>query len=190
MLAKFDKDQYQIVLRQLDSLKQTASVLEYQTEFKKLAHGVFLYNPAIDDTFFMTRFVGGLREDIRSPILLHRPKDVDTASALSLIQEQELENMSGCGSSKGVSKSNKSYEIVKPGNQKLKTESEEKLATLKAFRRRNGFVSSAVKNGIQAISVHLMCHYMCWKSFWKPWRLMELLRRTVTWNCQLKSKKS
>lgn len=138
VLAKFDKDQYQIILHQLDSLKQTTSILEYQTEFEKLAHGVLLYNSAIDDTFFMTRFVGGLREDIRSPILLHRPKDVDTASALALIQEQELENMSGRGSSKGVSKSNKSYEIVKPGNQKLKTKGEEQLATLKAFRRRNG----------------------------------------------------
>jgi hypothetical protein len=37
------------------------------------------------------RFIGGLRDDIRSAILLHRPGDVDTASALGLIQEQELE---------------------------------------------------------------------------------------------------
>jgi hypothetical protein len=37
------------------------------------------------------RFVGGLLEDIKSVILLHRPGDVDMASALGLIQEQELE---------------------------------------------------------------------------------------------------
>lgn len=90
VMTKFDKDQYQIMLRQLDSLKQTASVLEYQEEFEKLAHGVLLYNPAFDDTFFVTRFVGGLKEEIQAAVLLHRPQDVDTASALARIQEQEL----------------------------------------------------------------------------------------------------
>lgn len=54
------------------------SVLECQDEFKKLAHGVLLYNPAYDDTFFVTRFVSGLHKNIRSAILLHRPCDVDT----------------------------------------------------------------------------------------------------------------
>ena len=29
VMAKYDKDQYQILLRQMDSLKQTSSVLEY-----------------------------------------------------------------------------------------------------------------------------------------------------------------
>jgi hypothetical protein len=54
IMAKYDKDQYQILQRQLDSLKQTSSVLEYQAAFEKLAHGIVLYNPAIDDTFFVT----------------------------------------------------------------------------------------------------------------------------------------
>lgn len=85
VMKKYDKDQYQILLRHLDALKQTASVKEYQDEFEQLPHGVLLYNLAIDDTFFVTRFVSGLREDIRVPILLHKPKDVDTASALAMI---------------------------------------------------------------------------------------------------------
>jgi hypothetical protein len=50
-----------------------------------------LYNPTINDTFFVTRFVTDLHDDIRVPLLLHRPLDVDTTSALALIQEQELE---------------------------------------------------------------------------------------------------
>jgi hypothetical protein len=90
-MAKYDKDQYQVLLRRLDSPKQTASVLEYHKAFEKLAHGIVLYNPAINDTFFVTRFVTGLHDDIRVPLLLHRPLDVDTTSALALIQEQELE---------------------------------------------------------------------------------------------------
>lgn len=75
-MVKYDKDQYEILLWQLDSLKQTSSMLEYQIAFEKLAHGIVLYNPAMDDTFFVTRFVSGLRDDIRVPLLLHRPRDV------------------------------------------------------------------------------------------------------------------
>ena len=74
VLAKFDKDRYQVLLRQLDALKQTSSVLEYYTEFEKLAHGILLYNPVIDDTILVTQFISGVREDIRSAILLHRSR--------------------------------------------------------------------------------------------------------------------
>jgi hypothetical protein len=34
--------------------------------------------------------VGGLQEEIRSAIALHRPSNVQTASALALLQEEEL----------------------------------------------------------------------------------------------------
>ena len=59
-------------------------------EFEKLSQGILLYNSGYDDTYFVTRFVAGLKEEIRSVIALHRPRDVDTASALALLQEEEL----------------------------------------------------------------------------------------------------
>ena len=65
---------------------------EYQQHFEELTHGIILYNPAFDDTYLVTRFLGGLKEEIRATIALHRHKDVDTASALALLQEEELEN--------------------------------------------------------------------------------------------------
>jgi len=66
-------------------------VLEYQETFEMIAHAVLLYNLVYDDTFFVTRFVSSLKEEIRVPLMLHRPRDVDTASALALVHEQELE---------------------------------------------------------------------------------------------------
>ena len=39
----------------------------------------------------MVRFLHGLNDEIRAPIALHRPSTVDTASALALLQEEELE---------------------------------------------------------------------------------------------------
>ena len=147
-MAKYDKDQYQILLRKLDALKQTTSVLEYQTTFEKLVHGIVLYNPAFDDTFFVTRFVSGLRDEIRVPLLLHRSHDVDTASTLALIQEQQLEvarsKSSGRDITRGFAKQLQSADKLKafdngkhpPKGQMQDTE--DKLATLKAFRYRNG----------------------------------------------------
>uniref|UniRef100_A0A0A9DEA6 Retrotransposon gag domain-containing protein n=1 Tax=Arundo donax TaxID=35708 RepID=A0A0A9DEA6_ARUDO len=88
---RFDRDQYQTCLRELDNLKQEGTIAEYYHKFEQLAHNILLYNTSFDSTYLVTRFLGGLREDIRAPIALHRPKDVDTASVLALLQEEELE---------------------------------------------------------------------------------------------------
>ena len=90
VFEQFDKDQYHLQLWQLDALKQTGSVSEYLEHFEQLSHGILLYNTHYDDTYFVTRFLGGLQEEIRSVIALHRPTGVQTASALALLQEQEL----------------------------------------------------------------------------------------------------
>jgi len=88
---RFDRDQYQHHLRQLDNLRQSGSVAEYHAKFEQLVHSTLLYNDSYDDVYLVTRFLGGLKEEIRAPIALHRPKNVDTASALALLQEEELE---------------------------------------------------------------------------------------------------
>jgi len=90
--AHFDRDQYQNHMRQLDALRQTGSVAEYYQRFEQLSRRILLYNASYDDVFFVTRFLHGLKDEISSPIALHRPPNVDTASALALLQEQELEH--------------------------------------------------------------------------------------------------
>ena len=44
-------------------------------EFEKLAQGILLYNSGYDDTYFVTQIVAGLKEEIRSVIALHSPRD-------------------------------------------------------------------------------------------------------------------
>jgi hypothetical protein len=72
-------------MKLFDNLRQTSSVTEYHAQFDQLAHSIMLYNPSYDDTFFVVRFLHGLKDEIRAPIALHRPKYVDTASALALL---------------------------------------------------------------------------------------------------------
>ena len=57
---RFDKDQHQIQLRQLDSLKQLSSVEEYQYKCDELSHDILLYNSSYDYTFFVTCFFWGV----------------------------------------------------------------------------------------------------------------------------------
>jgi hypothetical protein len=75
-----------------DNLHQTTSVADYHARFEELAHNILLYNPTYDDTFLVVRFLNGLKDEIRALIALHHPKNVDTASALALLQEEELES--------------------------------------------------------------------------------------------------
>lgn len=58
--ARFDRDQYQLHMKQLDNLKQTGSVTDYYTKFEQLAHCILLYNNAYDDVYFVTRVLSGL----------------------------------------------------------------------------------------------------------------------------------
>lgn len=96
----------------------------------------------------MTKFVSGIKEEIRSVIALHRPNSVDTASALALIQEEELDLAKQKGNQRDYNKSfsRSSYtgektKSVLQDKTKGPTESttgESKLDNLKAFRRKNG----------------------------------------------------
>lgn len=154
-------------MAQLDSLKQTGSVEEYYNRFVDLSHNILLYNPAYDHVFFVNRFLTGLRDDIRSATLLHRPRDVETASALALLQEAELENVKKKFNSKYESGSSSKL-ILKSGyssdKSKLKVDNtgveepkhKEKLESVRAYRREN-FVSNVVRSGVVNTSVLSRC---------------------------------
>jgi hypothetical protein len=149
---RFDKDQYQLHMKQLDNLRQTSSVTEYHAKFEQLAHSILLYNPNYDDTFLVVRFLSGLKEEIRAPIALHRPRDVDTASALALLQEEELESRRRSFTSKHDYKehskpSSKDFTVGEKFKAMMKREdpkkvqaktAEDRMAALLAFRRSKG----------------------------------------------------
>lgn len=63
--AHFDKDQYPLQMKQLESLRQSGSVADYEAKFQELAHSILLYNPSYDDIFFVTRFLGVERRNQR-----------------------------------------------------------------------------------------------------------------------------
>lgn len=88
---RYGKDQYQLLLRQLFRIKQLGSVAEYIDQFSTLVDQLSAYESVPDPLFFSTRFVDGLRDDLRAVVLVQRPSDLDTACALALLQEEVAE---------------------------------------------------------------------------------------------------
>jgi len=78
-------------MRELLSIRQTTTVLEYAERFEPAKHRVLVHNPNIDDVFFVQKFLDGLNYSISNAITLHKPRTVDGALSLALMQEDLLE---------------------------------------------------------------------------------------------------
>ncbi|CAO1939527.1 unnamed protein product [Urochloa humidicola] len=85
---RFGQEQHQSLLRQMFRIKQTGSVADYISEFSTLVDQLDAYESVSDPLYFTTRFVDGLRDDIRAVVLVHRPSELDAACSLALLQEE------------------------------------------------------------------------------------------------------
>jgi hypothetical protein len=88
---QFGRDEFQRLLRQLFHLKQIGSVAEYIQEFNEVMHALKAHSTAWDPELFPSRFVDGLKDEIRVVVIVHQPKNLDAAVSLALLQEEALE---------------------------------------------------------------------------------------------------
>lgn len=90
VIERFEKDQYNHLVRQFFHIKQSGTVAEYVEVFDELVHQILAHDPAFNPSVITTRFVDGLKPEIKVVVLIHRPKDLDTASSLAILQEEVL----------------------------------------------------------------------------------------------------
>jgi hypothetical protein len=88
---KFGRDLHHNYMRELLTIKQTSDVLEYAGRFEQAKHRVLVHNRDMGDVFFVQKFIDGLKHTISSAIVLHKPRTVDAALSLALMQEELLE---------------------------------------------------------------------------------------------------
>ncbi|XBH81973.1 hypothetical protein VPH35_107448 [Triticum aestivum] len=93
LCEKFGREQYQAHIRQFNTLRQRGTVSEYMAQFEELMHHILAHNSGFDSGYFTTLFLEGLRHDIRAGVMLHQPKDLDSAFSLASMQEELLEAM-------------------------------------------------------------------------------------------------
>ena len=78
-------------MNDLLQIRQTSDVQEYYDRFESAMHKVLVHNKSLDDIFFVSKFLQGLNPEIRSAIVLHKPRTVDAALSLALMQASVLE---------------------------------------------------------------------------------------------------
>jgi len=92
LVNKYGKDNYHHHMKDILQCRQTEDVTSYHTTFNESMHKVLMHNEALDDIFFATKFVEGLKPQIRNALMLHKPRTVDAALSLALMQEEMLEH--------------------------------------------------------------------------------------------------
>jgi hypothetical protein len=78
-------------MKALLNLKQQGSVDEYHREFQALVYRVTMYNPHYDEHFFVTRFIRGLKPELRNMVEAQVPASVERVVLLERVQQEILE---------------------------------------------------------------------------------------------------
>jgi hypothetical protein len=83
-----------VLIRQLLNIKQLGSVNEYIDKFASLLDQLAAYEGTINPLHHTMRFIDGLKDELKSSVLIQRPQDLDTAYTLAQLQK-ELYDISG-----------------------------------------------------------------------------------------------
>ena len=91
LCTRFGKDRHQLLIRKFYSIRQTSTVQDYIDRFEYLMNQLLSYSDAIHPYYFLMRFVGGLKPELRAAVMIQRPQELDTACSLALVQEEVQE---------------------------------------------------------------------------------------------------
>lgn len=68
-------------------LTQTSTVAEYKQQIDSLVYQVRLFDPSVGGMMLVSRFVLGLKQEVRNAVLLQLPQTIQQATAVALTQE-------------------------------------------------------------------------------------------------------
>jgi hypothetical protein len=91
VVEQFGSQDYNSAINDLLDLKQTASVEEYISEFTDPQFQVSMHNSGLEDVFFISQFIRGLKPEIRDVVQFQMPATMIKAAMLAKIQQQVLE---------------------------------------------------------------------------------------------------
>lgn len=88
---EFGSDEYDAQMNKLLQLKQTGTVVDYRVAFEASMYHLLSLDATLNSKFFITRFLLGLKDEIRGAARMQAPTSITCAAVLSRIQEEELE---------------------------------------------------------------------------------------------------
>jgi hypothetical protein len=87
---RFGRDQHNLLIRQFYHIHQTTSVTDYVEQFDILLHQLLAHEGQLTPAMVTTRFIDGLRDEIRAVVAIQRPTELDTTCSLALLQEEVM----------------------------------------------------------------------------------------------------
>jgi hypothetical protein len=93
--------------------------------------------------------MGGLKEEIRAPIALYQPKNVDTTSALALLQEEEVESRR-----KHTSHKHENKDLSKSGSKGFTASDKAKTPVKKTYK-------APMNDKMVALFAHMKANGLC-----------------------------
>jgi hypothetical protein len=92
---RFGRDQHEALIRQLFHIRRLRSVAEYVEKFSTLVDQLAAYEADANPLYYTMHFVGGLRDDIKSMVMIQRSSTLDYACALAMVQEEAADSNKG-----------------------------------------------------------------------------------------------
>ncbi|XP_027066512.1 uncharacterized protein [Coffea arabica] len=79
------------VIEEFNKLQQKGVVEEYEEKFEELKTLMLLRNPKLDELYFVSSFISGLKEEIRPMVKMFKPQTLAKAFEVAELQECSLE---------------------------------------------------------------------------------------------------
>ena len=67
------------MVQEFNRLRQEGMVLEFQAKFKELKFRMLNKNPYLNEEYFVSSFIRGLNDELRSTVQVLRPKTIQEA---------------------------------------------------------------------------------------------------------------
>jgi hypothetical protein len=88
----FSRDQHEAIIHHLVHIHQIGSVTEYVEQFSLLVDQLAAYDSTPTPLYYTMRLVDGLRDGIKTMVMIHRLSTFNTACALALVEEEAVDS--------------------------------------------------------------------------------------------------
>jgi hypothetical protein len=89
---RFSRDQHEALIHQLFHIHQVGIVSDYVEHFSTLVDQLAAYEAKSNPLYYATRFMDVLHDYIKSVVMIQCPSSLDSACALTLVQEEAADS--------------------------------------------------------------------------------------------------
>lgn len=79
------------VVEDFNKLQQLGTMVEYKERFEELKSLMLVRKPHLSDSYFVSSFISGLRDEIKTMVKMLKPNKVSDAMELAQLQEEALQ---------------------------------------------------------------------------------------------------